>query len=101
VLPTLAEAAPDVSLLELLQNSNVESGLQTAVLNRRGATTRALDEGGVQEKELVEKYRRMAEQVADGSPRTAVIMRSLATSYEADARREERSAERFRRGLEH
>ena len=91
---------PVRDLLELLQNSNVESGLQTAVLNRRGATTRAVDEGGVQEKELVEKYRRMAERVADGSPRTAVILRSLATSYEADARREERSAERFRRGLE-
>jgi hypothetical protein len=55
VLPALVEAAPDVSLLELLQNSNVGSGLQTAVPSRRGATTHALHEGGVQEKELVEK----------------------------------------------
>jgi hypothetical protein len=72
VLPALVEAAPDVSLLELLQNSNVGSGLQTAVPSRRGATTHALDEGGVQEKELVEKYRRMAEQVADGSPLSSI-----------------------------
>jgi hypothetical protein len=60
-----------------------------------------LEDGGRQELALAEKYRTEADAVTDGWPRTAVVLRALATRYEADSRREEETAERFRRGLEH
>jgi hypothetical protein len=87
-------------LLEELQNERVESGLFTGILKRRGVTTRSPGEGGGQERELAEKYRNQADQFADRWPRTASILRRLAHNYEHDARREDASAERFRRGLE-
>jgi hypothetical protein len=91
---------PVRDLIERLQRPRVESGFLLSVLNSRGVTSRSLDAGGAQERALAERYRQGAEAVADGWPRTAAILRSVATSFESDARREERSAERFRRGLD-
>ena len=88
------------NLLEVLQSARVESGLQVEVVNRRGVTTRGLEEGGKQETELAEEYRATASRFADAWPQTAAVLRSLAGSFDADARREEGAAERFRRGLE-
>ena len=88
------------NLLEELQNDSVEEGLYLEILNRRGVTTRSPGEGGAQERELAERYRHQADQFADRWPRTAVILRRLAHHYEQEARREDSSAERFRRGLE-
>jgi hypothetical protein len=91
---------PEVrDLLEELQNERVEQGVTTQMLNRRGVTTRSPEQGGAQERDLVAKYTREADRFADQWPRTAAILRALASSYEHDARREEHSAERFRRGL--
>lgn len=87
-------------MLEELQSARVESGLQTEVVNRRGFTTRGLEEGGKQETELAEEYRAAAARFADAWPQTAAVLRSLAGGFDADARREEGEAERFRRGLE-
>lgn len=88
------------NLLEELQSRRVESGLQTEVVNRRGVTTRGLKEGGKQETELAEEYRAAAARFADAWPQTSAVLRSLAGGFDADARREEGEAERFRRGLE-
>jgi hypothetical protein len=85
-------------LLEEIQSEHLESGLSTAVLNGRGITTRGLGEGGAQEMELAGSYRDQADRLADKWPRSAAMLRGLATSYESDARREEKRAERFRRG---
>lgn len=87
-------------LIEELASEHLESGFATAVFNRRGITTRAPDEGGAQEMDLVRRYRSEAERFADRWPRTAALLRKLADSYEHDARREDGRAERFRRGLE-
>jgi hypothetical protein len=87
-------------LLEELQNERIEDGLVTEILNSRGVTRRDPGEGGEQERRLAEKYRHQANQFADGWPRTAAILRRLAHNYEQDARREDASAERLRRGLE-
>lgn len=87
-------------LLEELQSEEVEGGLSTELVNRRGVTSRGLEEGGVQEMELAAKYRADADRWADEWPRIAALLRGIAKSYEADARRNEDSAERFRRGLE-
>jgi hypothetical protein len=86
--------------IEDLHSEHVDDGFRMAIFNRRGVTSRGLQDGGGQEMALVEKYRQAAASVADGWPRTAAVLRSLATAYESEARREELSAERFRRGLE-
>jgi hypothetical protein len=88
------------NLIEELQSEKVEQGISLAIMNRRGFTVHAPDEGGKQEWELAEKFRRQADQFADGWPRTAAALRNVATHYEYLARRQDASAERFRRGLE-
>ncbi|GIU85995.1 MAG: hypothetical protein KatS3mg009_0510 [Acidimicrobiia bacterium] len=87
-------------LLEELQSEDVEGGLSAELFNSRRVTSRGLEEGGVQEMELAAKYRADADRWADEWPRIAALLRGIAKSYEADARRNEDSAERFRRGLE-
>jgi hypothetical protein len=88
------------NLLEELQNEQIENGMAIAILNRRGFTSRSPGEGGRQEWDLVEDYRRQADQFADQWPRIASVLRVVASDYESQARREDAAAERFRRGLE-
>jgi hypothetical protein len=87
-------------LLEDLQSEVIEEAFFIGVLNRRGVTSRRLEDGGTQEQELVRRHQTDAQRFADRWPRTAAILRSLAKNYENEARRDEESAERFRRGLE-
>lgn len=86
--------------LEEQQDPRLESGIFIQTLNRRGVTTRGLEDGGGQEQVLAERYRSDAERIADDAPRSAALLRKLVRSYQADARRNEASAERFRRGLD-
>lgn len=90
---------PVRDLLERLQSDEVEDGLRNQILNRRGVTSRGLEDGGAQEDALVARYRGDTERFRDRWPRTAAVLRSVAESYEAESRRNENSAERFRRGL--
>lgn len=93
--------APEVrDLLEDLQADGVEQGLRTELYNQRGVTSRDPEEGGNQERVLAKQYAEQADAVADQWPRTAAVLRDLAESYEHDARRYEREAERRRRGLD-
>jgi len=87
-------------LFEELQSESLESGFSIQIANSRGVTSRGLEDGGAQERALVDKYRADAEEFKDRWPRTAAILRRLAGSYSAEARRDEDEAERFRRGLE-
>ena len=87
---------PPLVVRDLLQeegNEEFESGFVTEILNSRGVTTRGLEDGGIQEIELVRQYRADADRFADAWPRVASLLRSVASSYEADARRNEDSAE--------
>lgn len=93
-----AQAVRDV--LESAQSEELERGLQTQVYNDRGVTSRGLEDGGLQEQALVAKYLADAESFADRWPVTARILRNLARSYDAESRRSEQSAERFRQGLD-
>ncbi|HVQ90372.1 MAG TPA: hypothetical protein VMU51_05000 [Mycobacteriales bacterium] len=86
------------NLLESLHSTSIDTGFYVAILDRRGVTTRSPESGGGQERSLAAKYRSDADKYADGWPRTAAILRSLAESYEHDSRREDHSAERSRRG---
>lgn len=85
--------------LEEVQLEHIETGLYLHIFNSRGVTSRGLEDGGDQERELAADYRGKAEVFADSSPRMAGIFRRVAASYESEARRNEEDAERFRRGL--
>lgn len=74
-------------LIEAVASEEMEDGLSMEVYNSRGATTRGLTDGGAQERELAEQYRRFAELAAGSWPRTAALLRRIAKSYEDDARR--------------
>ena len=87
-------------LFQEQRSDQLEKGFYVAVFNNRGATSRSPEAGGNQERSLAAKYREDAEQCADQWPRTAALLRSLAYYYERDARGEDNSAERFRRGME-
>ncbi|MFM7536969.1 MAG: hypothetical protein ACKO91_14410 [Acidimicrobiales bacterium] len=85
---------------ESVQLEELEDGFRVEIANRRGVTSRGLEDGGTQEIALAAKYRADADRYADRWPRTARVLRDLAKSYDSEARRNEDSAERFRGGLE-
>ncbi|MEW2509058.1 hypothetical protein [Streptomyces sp. NPDC046870] len=86
-------------LLEEINSSDIERGLRIGIFNKRGVTSRGLLDGGVQESELARSFREQAER-ARAWPRTRKLLKGLAESYEADARREDHEAERRHQGLE-
>jgi hypothetical protein len=87
-------------LLEELQSEKIEQGLETQLFNNRGVTSRHPEDGGEQERALANKYRGWADHVRDRWPRSASILRSLASTYEQDARRMDDEAERRRKGID-
>lgn len=80
-------------LIEATRSAHLEAGVEVAVRNGRGVTVRGLTDGGAQERILVERYRAYAQGMSTRWPRTAAMLRRLAHAYEADARREDISAE--------
>lgn len=93
-----AESVRD--LLEELQSERIEDGLEIAFFNERGITSRGLEDGGAQERDLAASYREAAACFSDRWPRTARIFRSLSDSYENEARHHDEHAERVRSGLD-
>jgi hypothetical protein len=87
-------------LFQSRRSDQLENGFFIEVLNSRGPTMRSLEAGGRQERAIASKYRRHAEQFDDLWPRTSALLRSLADYYEREARGEDNSAERFRRGMD-
>ena len=89
---------PVRDLLEELQSERVERNLAVRLYNRRGVTVRDPEDGGKQERLLVEQYRAQATAFSNSWPQTAAVLRNLAEMYDKDAREEENRAERFRQG---
>lgn len=86
-------AVPVRDLIEELASEDLERSIEREVYNSRGVTTRSPTAGGGQERELVAQYTDYARIVAARWPRTAAMLRSIADTYERDARREDTSAE--------
>lgn len=76
---------------ELVRSNVLERGFELGVYNRRGLTVRMPHDGGGQERALAERYRRDAEALRFDWLRTAAC--HIANIYEADANREDVSAE--------
>jgi hypothetical protein len=80
-------------LVESIGNARIDTGLHIGKANRRGVTTRGVFDGGDQERALEQTYREMASKVATRWPRTARVLRGMADSYQAEARRNDADAE--------
>ena len=81
-------AWPHLSICEAMEriaSPQIGQGFNIGVLNGRGVTTRAIGEGGVQERELATKYRRWAEQRAFDYPYVSSILESIASYYDRQA----------------
>jgi len=81
--------------IEEASSRNLEDGFSVEVMNSRGMHTKPLDEGGVEERHLAKRYRGHAEALAAQYPRTAAVLRSIAESYESQARREDERAKQW------
>ncbi|WP_170320013.1 AAA family ATPase [Polyangium spumosum] len=87
-------------LLESGRYTSLSENLALAKRNLRGMTARDLDEGGVQEREIADRYREASQKLEmAGYPRTSAMLDALARRYEEEADREDAEARRFR--IEH
>jgi hypothetical protein len=101
----LAHAAPDVDgiwppiavrdLIEDTESRDLESGLHSGRINRRGVWTKSPSDGGRPERELAKQYRTAAKAVNSRWQRTARLLNSLAETYESFGRHDDIDAEKF------
>ena len=81
-------------LLDALSLSeDIGNGFTTGRFNQRGVSSRGIFDGGAQERELVEVYRRDAAKVAAKWPFTSKLLGEIALGYDSDARLEDTRAE--------
>ena len=81
------------NVIEKLASQDINRGLMTERHNMRGVYTKALYEGGAQERELAKQYQKWAEISRAHWPRTASVLETIARDYEGEARREDSRAE--------
>lgn len=81
------------NLIEGLSNELIDRHIEMGLYNSRGVVSRGLTDGGRQERELFDKYKKMSEAVRTKWPRTGAMLRSIASSYDRDAKREDISTE--------
>jgi hypothetical protein len=79
-------------LVERIASHDLEIGLEIGLLNSRGVTSRAPLDGGAQERTLQAHYQGIAQQLSGQWPRSAGILRQVASTYGAQARREDDEA---------
>lgn len=80
-------------VVETTQSSHLERGFRQEVMNSRGATFRGLTDGGQQERELADYYRRCASYDSMRWPRTTSILVEIAEAYDREAEEHDREAE--------
>jgi hypothetical protein len=79
-------------IIDEIESEEVEEGFMIGVYNKRGAFTKSLFEGGKQERELAEKYKKYAENWLSKYPRTSAILKKISDEYENEAKREDEKA---------
>jgi hypothetical protein len=79
--------------LEILDNEIINRHVPIEIRNSRGVTTRGPYDGGKQEAELAEKYKKMSEFLRDKWPVSSHILDELATSYKRESEQEDIQAD--------
>ena len=93
---------PPSVIAEVLDDDQYEDmrrGFYAGTLNNQGVTSRAMGEGGAQERAQAARFRERAAAVANRFPRVAEVLNSIAKHYEHDARREDDEADLRSEGL--
>jgi len=80
-------------VLETVATDEIVRGFDMGVHNQRGVTSRGMNDGGEQERELAKKYRVYAESCKVSWPRTALALRRIAEHYEAQAKWQDEKSE--------
>lgn len=78
-------------LLEELESEDVERGIEVERFNMRGVFTKAVYEGGRQERGLAQQARAWAK-AAESYPRASAMLLEIAHTWDADANREDQRA---------
>lgn len=81
------------SVIEQLASSEVENGLTLERFNMRGVYSKAIGEGGRQERVLAQQAKEWAESMPD-YPRTAAVLMRISERWLVQARQEDQSAAR-------
>jgi len=77
------------NVIERLNNETIDRHIQNEIYNSRGVTSRGLNDGGKQERELAERYKKMSDALKVKWPRTSAMLRGIAKSYEDQAKYED------------
>jgi hypothetical protein len=83
-------------LIEDLRSEHVEIGIGVECVNARGVTSRAIFEGGVQERQLAAEWRRRADSLKLRWPRTAALCQEIAEKWKQHANFEDLQAAKGR-----
>lgn len=84
--------APGREVLEPLDMEVMRDGFYVGTHNKRGMTSRAMWEGGVQERDLADHYRKHAENLYLIQPNVANLLEEIARGYEREGKREDNEA---------
>lgn len=79
--------------IEEVEGDDLIRGFEIGIYNKRGTYMKSQTEGGAQEWNLSRKYQGWAEACTIDWPRTARSLRSVASKYENEARREDATAQ--------
>ncbi len=79
-------------VIERVASTELERGFELGIYNARGITSRGATEGGIQERQLQDRYNKLAIAAADHWPRTAAILRRIADSYGRESNAEDQEA---------
>jgi hypothetical protein len=86
-------------VLEDLATEAMLRGFGIGAYNKRGITTRGLNDGGKQEFLLAKHYRDWAALAKIEFPKTARVLRQLAADYEGEGRSRDAETQRFQEGF--
>ena len=80
--------------VDLFPSRDIERGIIGGVIEKRGPTWRAVNDGGDQEREQAAKYRRFAEATRLDWPQTSALLGEISQYYEGEGRREDEDVRR-------
>jgi transcriptional regulator with XRE-family HTH domain len=72
---------PVRDVIEVVRSRSVERGFYLGIVNKRGVTWRRPTDGGIQERELVQSYRKLSKDLRLEWPRTSAVLEQVAKNY--------------------
>lgn len=82
------------NVIEAISSRELERGISMGLYNSRGVTSRGMMDGGAQERDISDGYRKAAAWMALEWPRTSAMLDGMAKDYEREGRWRDDDAER-------